>query len=241
MISVVFAISVGLQSSEPPVPFRERPRKVESDRSLKIVPNPKWITTRWIEKEDTPFRELAKMEREVLETGWPIKSRIDWKAKARKAYADWYEDSQNAVKIYTATLFLVLAKQQDVFYSKTKVSQTMSGVLNRGWEFLESPPRSYEFDRRGYAFNAEMETSTTMGTYPFNSCSAIQMIELPSRGLCGNIRTGGAANSLRECLRTQSDSATSRRSGALGTTDCSVGVTKPRVKKTTNGQTFLGR
>lgn len=120
--------------------------------SHRIVPQPKWITTNWSEKADGPYRELAKLEREILSTGWPAKSKVDWKTKAKQAYDAWYSDSQNCLKIYKATLYLVLARQVDPTYLDDSESRERGAVLNRGWEFLDNPPRSFEFVRRGYAF-----------------------------------------------------------------------------------------
>lgn len=151
------------QGGTRPERFYDRPRHLAGEFSRKIVPNPKWITTKWVEKEDAPFMELALEARAVLATGWPPRSNVDWKAKAKLAYKDWYDDSQNPVKIFNVSVYLMLASQVDPRYGDAKEYHEMCAIVNRGWEFLEKPPQSYEFVRRGYAFSAGDEDEHDYG------------------------------------------------------------------------------
>jgi hypothetical protein len=115
----------------------------------RIVPNPKWITTKFDAKEDIPFQKVAldyeqfKVFAKRDTTGIRVQ-------KARKACKEWKEDCQNAIKLFRACCELGAARNRDFQFNESGEATKMWNELRHGFRILKDPPKSYHFIRMGY-------------------------------------------------------------------------------------------
>ncbi len=119
-------------------------------------PDPIWVKIRWKEACEAPFRRIRKGVYAANQAPLDSDKSGLWARKSRAAYSDWYQNHQNAEKLFKVASYLATTANLDISFAKSKDFKNMDEHVNLGFSVLraENIPPSYEFCRRAYMVKA---------------------------------------------------------------------------------------